>query len=67
MAGDQRDFTCVIDDRLLHELFSATVTVRKTQPIRRSLQQGKIDLADVFITPVSGQPTLQGPSSLRHL
>jgi hypothetical protein len=59
MTGDQRDFTCVIDDRLLRERFSANVTVRKKFPIRKSLQPGQIDLADVFITPVSGQPTFK--------
>src|SRR5262245_279722 len=59
MAGDQRSFTCVIQDRLLGERFSANVTVRKTVPIRVSLQTGKIDLADVFITPISGKPTFK--------
>ena len=59
MAGDQRAFTCVIDDRFLHERFSAAVVVRKRLPIRKSLQPNLIDLADVFITPVSGQPAVK--------
>jgi hypothetical protein len=59
MSRYQRDFTCVIQDHLLCECFSAKVTVRKTVPIRVSLQPGQIDLADVFITPVSGQPTFK--------
>ncbi len=33
--------------------------VKKRVPIRKSLQSGKIDLADVFIWPVSGQPTFK--------
>jgi hypothetical protein len=57
MSGVQRHFDCVIHDRLLHECFSAKVIVRKVQPVRRSIQPGHIDLADVFITPISGQPT----------
>jgi hypothetical protein len=59
VAADQRDFTCVINDRFLHERFSANVIVRKMLPIRKSLQSNLIDLADVFITPISGQPTFK--------
>jgi hypothetical protein len=29
--------------------------VRKKMPVWTSLQDGKIDLADIFITPISGQ------------
>jgi hypothetical protein len=47
-------FTCVIEDKRRLEKFSAKVTVTKRQPVRASLQAGKIDLADVFIEPVSG-------------
>jgi hypothetical protein len=57
MSNEERDFTCVIDDHLLRERFSAVVTVRKRFPIKKSLQSGEIDLADVFITPISGQLT----------
>jgi hypothetical protein len=59
MAADERRFTCVIEDHVLHERFSANVTVRKKCPVRSSLQKGRIDLADVFITPVSGQPPIR--------
>jgi hypothetical protein len=54
MAGDQRDFTCVVEHRFVPERFSAKVTVSKKFPIRKSLQHGQMDLADVFITPISG-------------
>src|SRR2546428_415903 len=53
MAGDQREFTCVVEHRFVAEGFSAKVTVSKKFPIRK-LQQGQMDLADVFITPISG-------------
>ncbi|MFL6450073.1 MAG: hypothetical protein ACJ746_20705 [Bryobacteraceae bacterium] len=55
MPGDERRFTAVIEDSVLGERFSATVTVKKRLPIRTSLQTGKVDLVDVFIAPISGQ------------
>lgn len=51
-----RKFTCVIKDRLLHERYSVDVTVKKKLPVWTSIQPGKIDLADIFITPKAGQP-----------
>jgi hypothetical protein len=51
----ERDFTCIIDDRILHERFTAKVTVSRRNHARKSLQPGKIDRADIYITPVSGQ------------
>lgn len=60
MSGDQRrSCKCLINDRLLHETYSATVTVRKTVPIRKSTRAGRIDLVDVFIAPISGQPDVE--------
>ena len=55
--ASERRFSCFILDGLIHENFSAQVTVRKVFPIRKSLQHGKIDLADAFITPIAGQTT----------
>ncbi len=52
-----KSFTCVIEDFHLHDRFSAQVEVVKKMPIRTSLQSGKIDLADVYITPISDQIT----------
>jgi hypothetical protein len=48
-------FTCFIDDRVLNDQFGATVKVIKRQPLRTSPDGSGIELADVFITPVSGQ------------
>ena len=59
-----RDFVCVIDCRALHDRFTAKVEVKKRVPIRTSLQTGQIDLADIFITPVSGQ--LPGGKQVHH-
>ena len=59
MPSDERDFECVIERHILKERFSATVRVKKRMPIRRSLKSGKIDLADVFIWPISCQPTFK--------
>ncbi|MGB7760017.1 MAG: hypothetical protein WBL61_09320 [Bryobacteraceae bacterium] len=59
MPANEREFSCVIEDHILHERFSANVKVKKRIPVRRSLQKGRIDLADVFIWPVSGQPTVK--------
>jgi hypothetical protein len=52
--GQSRSFTCVIEDKKRQEKFSAKVTVTKKEKVRPSLQAGQIDLADVFIEPVSG-------------
>ncbi|MCM3877694.1 MAG: hypothetical protein NEA02_14910 [Thermoanaerobaculia bacterium] len=49
------DFTCVITDTRFHETYSAEVRIAKKRPIRTSLQAGRIDLADIYVTPVSGQ------------
>jgi hypothetical protein len=59
MPAKVRSFNCVIDDRVLRERFSAEVTLTKKAPIRSSLQEGKIDLVDIFITPVSAQPLIR--------
>lgn len=50
------DFKCVIEEKLRREKYSAHVRVFKKQPIRKSLQAGKIDLADVFIEPLADNP-----------
>jgi hypothetical protein len=47
-------FTCVIEDKNSKDKYSAQVEMRKKQPVPTSLQNGKIDLADAFITPISG-------------
>jgi len=52
---DERSFYCAIADRVLNEKYSAKVTVQKRMPVRSSLQPGRIDLADIYITPISGQ------------
>jgi len=57
MPAHDLQFSCVIEDHVLLERFSAEVIVRKKIPVRTSLQDGKIDLADIFIEPVSGQST----------
>ena len=49
------DFSCVITDSLFHETYSAEVRIAKKRPIRTSLQDGRIDLADIYVTPISGQ------------
>ncbi len=49
------DFTCVITDFQFHETYSAEIRIAKKRPIRTSLQDGRIDLADIYVTPVSGQ------------
>ena len=43
-------FDCVIEDKILNDVFSATVSV-----IRKSPDSKNVELADVFITPISGQ------------
>jgi hypothetical protein len=48
-------FTCMITDIVLSDEFSATVVVQKRSVVRSSRDGSKIELADVFITPVSGQ------------
>lgn len=48
-------FTCVIEDKLLNDKFSATVNVVKRLPIRKSPDGKHFELADIFITPISGQ------------
>jgi hypothetical protein len=54
-VSQTRSFTCVIDDKVLNDLFSANVTVGKRGVIRKSLDGRTDELADVFITPISGQ------------
>ena len=56
------DFTCIIEDfaddggpQRPRRRFSAKVTVAKRFPIRRALQREKIELANVYIQPVSAQ------------
>ena len=53
--NQRAEFTCVIEERNFNDKYSAKVTVRKLAAVRTSLQDKKIDLADVFITPISGQ------------
>lgn len=48
------EFSCVIADSKSSESFSAIVSMSKKVPVRTSLQDGRIDLADVYITPVVG-------------
>jgi len=50
-----RKFTCVITDLVLTDKFSAEVTVRKRCVVKSSREKDRIELADIFITPVSGQ------------
>jgi hypothetical protein len=47
------NFTCLIADSRFGESYSADVRIAKKTPIRRSLQLGRIDLADIYITPIS--------------
>lgn len=51
----QHSFTCVIEDKFLDDRFSAKVQVLKRDVIRRSPDGLNIEIADVYITPVSGQ------------
>jgi hypothetical protein len=51
----QRNFTCVIEDAELNDRFSAQVTVSKREVIRKSRATPQIELADIYITPISGQ------------
>jgi hypothetical protein len=53
--NQNRSFTCLIEDKLLNDRFSATVSVMKRVPIRKSPDATNVELADVFITPISGQ------------
>jgi hypothetical protein len=52
LVNEEKKFTCVIEDPYHSEKFSAKVSIHKK--VRPSLQVGRIDLADIFITPVSG-------------
>jgi hypothetical protein len=49
------DFSCVITDARFHDTYSAEVRIAKKRPIRKSLQDGMLDLADIYVTPISGQ------------
>jgi hypothetical protein len=49
------DFTCVINDFRFREMYGAEVRIAKKRPVRTSLQPGRIDLADIYVTPLSGQ------------
>jgi hypothetical protein len=51
----QYSFTCVIDDWVLHDRFSASVQVLKRDVIQKSRDGTQIEIADVYITPISGQ------------
>ncbi len=56
MAQKEREFNCVIEDPQLNDRFSAVVTVSKKRVIEATRQKdGKLELAHVFITPVSDQ------------
>src|SRR5580692_8608869 len=50
-----KSFTCVITDAVLNDRFSAEVTIYKRTAVRRSRDGTQVELADVFITPISGQ------------
>ena len=50
-----KTFTCVITDVVLSDKFSAEITIRKRYKIRSSREKDRIELADIFITPISGQ------------
>ena len=45
----------MIDERKFQDKYSAKVTVSNKAKMRKSLQHGKIDLADAYITPIPGQ------------
>ena len=47
-------FSCLIDNRVLKEHYHAEVTVSKKQPIEVD-SRGRINLAHIYITPVSGR------------
>lgn len=51
----KREFECFIQDKNTGDKYSAKVEVRKHKVIRQSLQPGKIDLADIFVTSVSSK------------
>lgn len=54
-VSQTKTFTCVITDATLSDKFSAEVVVRKRVAVRASRDRNQIELADVFITPISGQ------------
>ncbi|MFN7922694.1 MAG: hypothetical protein U0Q16_21495 [Bryobacteraceae bacterium] len=58
--AQEKTFTCVIIDIVLTDKFSAQVVVRKRTVVRRSRGNSQIELADIFITPVSGQHAYYG-------
>jgi hypothetical protein len=62
----ETEFTCVIDNRVRNELYSGHVVLRKRSAIRATtdapggvragLRKDRLELCDVYITPVSGNP-----------
>ena len=56
-------FTCVIQAPIMKDQFSAKVFVQKRVPIRVSRDGHHLELADVFITPVSGQYFFYGSAN----
>jgi len=50
-----KTFTCVVTDSVLTDKFSAEISVRKRRVIRSSRDKNRVELADIFITPISGQ------------
>ena len=48
---NEKNFTCVIEDHATQDRFSAEVTVAR----RRSVVNNRAELADIYITPISGQ------------
>src|SRR5271165_1164753 len=54
-ANQEVHFSCEIRDLRSTDRFSAEVLVRKRFTVRRSSHDaGRIELADVFVTPISG-------------
>jgi hypothetical protein len=55
-----KTFTCVIIDMVLSDKFSAEVVVHKRAVVKSSRDKSQIELAGVFITPISGQHAYYG-------
>jgi len=49
----EADFTCFIDDLTANERFSATVVVSKKIVMEVSRDKGKVEIAHIYITPIS--------------
>lgn len=51
----KNSFMCVVEDKVLNDRFSASVSVSKRDVVRKSRDGHSVEIADVFITPISGQ------------